>query len=246
MTASIESANVVGYKTDALAGDNFNMIAIPFTTVTGENIDLNDGSVVFENLIEGEYAGADCDYIEIWNPANDGYTFHFYYPGEGWTDESGNGYFSDDYPEGLPAGAAMWLDAYNGEREGQLKVTFSGAVEASESVSYELVGNNFNMLANPYPVAWNPNNDSITWTGVIEGEYAGADCDYIEVWNPANDGYTFHFLYPGEGWTDESGNGYFEDDYPEGLPAGTPVWFDAFDGEREAKLSVTFSSPISK
>ena len=230
----IESANVVGYSTTQMISGKYNMIAVPFNPVNGTGF-MFDGDVLFENVVEGEDF-ADGDNILIWNAETSGYTFHYYYVGEGWTDDSGNGYFADDYPNGLPAGSAMWYLAANNDK--QVKITFAGAVESDADVTYTLIKGKYNMIANPYPVSFDPNEASqVEWSGVVEGEDF-ADTDNILVWNPQTSGYTFHYYYAGEGWTDDSGNGYFADDYPNGLPAGSAMWYLATPGD--GQLSVKF------
>ena len=109
--AEITSANVVGYKTDALTDGNFNMVSVSFNNVDGTGVQLNGGNVTFENLITGFDFSDGPDLIEVWNPETSGYTYHYFYDQDGWTDDSGNGYFEDDYPDGLPAGAAFWYEA---------------------------------------------------------------------------------------------------------------------------------------
>ena len=240
--ADVTSANTVGYIGNTLADGNFNMIAASFNKVDGTGLQPNDGDLKFENLIEGTTFGSDVDTIEVWDP-NRGYTYHFYYEGDGWTDDSGNGYFEDDYPNGLAAGDAMWLEAAAGH-DGDLKVTIAGAVEDADDVPYELVAGNFNMISNPYPINWDPNDSTkVAFENIIEGTTFGSDVDTIEVWDP-NRGYTYHFYYEGDGWTDDSGNGYFEDDYPNGLAAGQPVWFEAAPNANVP--TVTFLNPLKK
>jgi hypothetical protein len=130
----------------------------------------------------------------------------------------------------------MWYLAAN--NDSNVKITFAGAVESDADVTYNLTRGNYNMIANPFPVAFDPNDTTkVEWTGVVEGEdFAGTD--NILVWNPATSGYTFHYFYAGEGWTDDSGNGYFADDYPDGLPAGSAMWYLATQGD--GNLSVKF------
>ena len=134
--ADVTSANIVGYTTSQMYSvdeeltTKFNMIAVPFNTVAGEGIDLNDGSLQTKNLIEGYSVDGTCDVIQIFDPEIDDYTRHFYYVGDGWTDDSGNGYFEDDYPDGIPAAGAFWLETTADHEDGvPLTVTFFNPIK---------------------------------------------------------------------------------------------------------------------
>lgn len=81
--AEITSANVVGYKADTLTDGNFNMVSVSFNNVDGSSVQLNNGSVTFENFITGFDFSDGPDLIEVWNPETSGYTYHYFYDQDG-------------------------------------------------------------------------------------------------------------------------------------------------------------------
>jgi hypothetical protein len=179
---------------------------------------------------------------------NSGYALFYYNNVENvWKDSDDVGTFADAYPDGLPAGACMWYEAYAGaERSEPLSITFAGSVENTSDVEYALVGNNFNMVANPYPVSYDLNDsNAVTFTGVVGSDWADS-CDFIEIWNPVDSGYSLFYYNTIEGvWKDSDDTGTFGDWYPNGLPAGTPFWYEAFaSDERDGNLTITFKKPF--
>ena len=129
-SAAVESANIVGYKTDTLAGDNYNMIAIPFNAVDGKGIDLNGNDITIANhSVNGDFTDDGVDLIQIWRPDLNGYDEFYFYEDEGkWCMTDGNDtpfIECDGYENGLPAGTAFWYNANkNATRAGALSITF--------------------------------------------------------------------------------------------------------------------------
>ena len=121
-------------------------------------------------------------------------------------------------------------------------------VESVNIVGYEtkaLVADEFNMLGG-------------TFTGVGKAGYslnrdfkgenltAGADlftADTILIHDATTGIFTTYYLYEGDdtwaaGWYNAGSDDLFEDDYPNGLPAGTPFWYVAKAGTGD--FSITF------
>ena len=261
--ADVTSANIVGYMTPTTVEDDFNMIAIPFYNVDGSGLDFNR-DITVKGVATGEGA-QECDFVHVYINSDGWYFLYNHHdelaPGQrghmddGWytTDDEEIG---DYFPDGFPVGTAMWYEAYaDGERSEPLSITFSGEVEGAKSVTLEnLAGDDFNMISNPYPVAWDPNNaEAVQFENVATGEGA-QDCDFIHVYI---NGDGWYFLYnhhdelaPGQrghmddGWytTDDEEIG---DYFPDGIPAGTAMWYEAFGGaDRAGDLGITFFSTI--
>ena len=250
--AEITSANVVGYRTEALTDGNYNMIAVSFNGVDGEGIDLNGSGITINNhsVTEEPYDDG-TDYIQIWNPVDSGYA-EFYYSlyDEAWV--SADGSYTpfiecEGFESGLPAGATAWYIASNmAEREGDLSMTVAGAV-ADDADTTILASDNFNMVASPYPVAVDFNNPEtvVIQNHSITEEPFDDGTDYIQIWDPVNSGYAeFYYSLYDEAWVAADGSytpfnetAGFED----GLPVGVAFWYNASaDAVREGDLSITF------
>ena len=253
---AVESANIVGYKTDTLAGDNFNMIAIPFNAVDGKGIDLNGTDITIANhSVNDDYTEDSTDLIQVWRPDLNGYDDFYFYSDEGkWCSADGNDtpfIECDGYENGLPAGATAWYQASkNAERAGALTITVSGAIEEDADVC-TLAGDNFNMVANPYPVAIDLNNSAqvVIANHSVNDDYTEDSTDLIQVWRPDLNGYDDFYFYSDEGkWCSADGNDtpFIEcDGYEDGLPAGTAFWYQASkNAERAGALTITFINPL--
>ena len=232
------------------------MISIPFAGVGGGNVPVS--AIQVKNFAATDYNQEnDYDWIMIWDnetcaPKN------FFYCVEdnlGWVDD-GFAPMEESYPEGLHAGQCFWYLANSGaDREGPLSITIAGQVEGKNDVTFDLVSKtaaieNYSMLANPYPVAWSPNNAEqcvIANFGATDYNQEN-DYDWIMVWDnkicaPKN------FFYCEEdnlGWVDD-GFAPLEETFENGIPAGNAFWYLANSGvERAGKLSITFFNPLKK
>ena len=246
--AQVESVNIVGYETKALVAGDFNMIGGAFNSVGKDGYSLNN-DFKGENLTAG--AGlATSDTILIHDATTGGYTTYYLYEGDpvykaGWYNAGSDDLFDDDYPNGLPAGSAFWYLAK--ATTVNASVTFSGDVPLGASYTKDLVRGDFNMVMSPYPVALNLNDATeVTLVGATAG--AGlASSDTILIHDAATGGYTTYYLYEGDpvykaGWYNAGSDDLFEDDYPDGLPAGTPFWYMAKAGTGD--FSITFLRPF--
>ena len=250
--SSFFTCSTVGYITDNLTKGNFNAVAINFTSVDGKGIQLND--IVGDGL-HGAVNGDDADLIQIWNPLTSGYEKWYYYVDEsdhtwdGWWDyPNGTTEFSEVHPTGLANGTAVWYLSHKNSTGGS--ATMSGAVDASKTVTLSLTRGNFNQVANPFPVGLQLNNaDQVTWVNAI-GNTDGDKADLIQIWNPATSSYEKWYYYVDEsdhswdGWWDyPNGTTEFSETHPNGLPAGTPVWYNA-KGILGQTFDVTFKTPM--
>ena len=268
--ADVTSANVVGYQNQNLAKGKgmFTMVSVPFVHVSDtKGFDLEN-----DLTLEGKHGDADwtpskSDQIWVWDPAKgaSGAYNKFYWdvgfddPSEGWdpgwTEVVGQELmFADMYPNGLPEGGAFYFQ--NSEANAKA-LTVSGAVESKDEAEIDLAAGKgmFTMVGNPYPVA--TDLEKLT----LEGKHGDADwtpskSDQIWVWDPAKGAsgaynkfyWDVGFDDPSEGWdpgwTEVVGQKLmFADIYPNGIPSGTPFYFQ--NSETGAK-SVTFVSPLIK
>ena len=245
---------VVGYQTkdinctDPEMPDVYNMLSVPFAGVDGGTIPVT--SLQFTNVVRGD-GPQDCDFIQIWN-GEGGFNNYYCYTDDGeWYNCDSDEPLVDDYADGIPAGTAMWFLALVAEREGAPTFTVSGAVEGSADVTFALncedaeMPDVYNMLGNPYPCTWSPNNaDQCEIANVARGD-GPQDCDFIQVWN-GEGGFNNYYCYVDDGvWYNCDSDAELEDDYPDGIPAGTAMWYLALVTEREGDLTITFKNPLA-
>jgi hypothetical protein len=242
--AQVESVNIVGYETKALVAGEFNMLGGTFTGVGKAGYSLNN-DFKGENLTAGPDSFS-ADTILIHNAATGIYTTYYLYQGDGtyqagWYNAVSDEWFDDDYPTGLPAGSSFWY--LTKATTVNAKVTFAGDVPMDASYAKDLVRGDFNMVASPYPVALNLNDVAqVTLTGATAGPDSFTS-DTILIHNAATGIYTTYYLYEGDGtyqagWYNAVSDELFEDDFPNGLPAGKPFWYLAKAGTGD--FSITF------
>ena len=189
----------------------------------------------------------------IWNPLTSGYEKWYWYADnthdyDGWYDQfTGEIAFETVHPDGLEPGSAVWFLSHANSKGGP--AAFSGAVEGAATYTITITRGNYNLFNNPYPVAFKFNDlDNIDWSKAISGG-AFANSDQIKIWNPVTSGYENWYWYADsthawDGWYDEgTGEIPFETVHPDGLPAGTPVWYLA-KGTLGETFDVTFKSPL--
>ena len=245
---AVESANIVGYNTDTLVKGKFNLISLPFAGVSG-------GAQTLASAMSGSWNGGetsnDGDQLKVWDPATASYKVYYYYEDsthqwDGWYDNSGSYYF-DDCPEnagGLEAGWTAWYLSRGSENP---TVTMSGAIAPEDDVSFTVYGGGFTMIANPFPVAFQPNTATqVDWGAIHAGETSN-DGDQIKLWTAATGSYSVYYYYADsthqwDGWYDNSGSYYFEDVVPEGIAAGQPFWYLSRDA-KGTNHTVKFYNP---
>jgi hypothetical protein len=158
---------------------------------------------------------------------------------------------SDDYPAGIAAGSAMWYLAWvSDSREGAPAFTVSGAISNLDDTSFTLnsasteTADVYNMLGNPYPTAWSPDNSNqCVIENVVRGD-GPQECDFIQVWN-GNGGFNNYYCYADDGlWYNAVTDASINDDYSNGIPAGTAMWYLAWVADRAGDLKITFFNPV--
>ncbi len=228
LALAVDSANVVGYQQYSLTAGQFYMVGVQFGVVgTAEGIPMKD-------LVKGTIPyGTQIQILQANGQAYDIYT----YMQEAYDE------VSDDFIPGwanvgeeivstpITAGTCFWLKS-----DSAATVQIAGQVLAS-SAPLTATGGQFNMVANPYPVALNPTDD-VAWTGLSYG-------DQLQVLQANGQAYDI-YTYMQEGY-DES-----LDDFVPGwanvgeeiihtgiVPVGAGCWVYP-----ASNLTITFTSPL--
>ena len=241
-------STTVGYNTDTLVKGKFNLISLPFAGVDGNNSTL---AKAMSGSWNGGETSDDGDQIQVWNPSTTGYTVYYYYTDDshewdGWYDAAGVNYFDDceENAGGLEPGWTAW---YLSRGTTSPTVTMSGAIASEDDVSITVYGGGFSLIANPFPVALQPNDKKqVNWGAIHSGETSD-DGDQIQLWNASTTGYTVYYYYEDDshewdGWYDAAGVNYFEDVEPDGIPAGQPFWYLSRDA-KGTNHTVKFLNP---
>ena len=179
--ADVESSNVVGFTTKSVEAGKFNMIAVQFNKA-GEaigKVDMNDliklSSEITPGAFDSDFAGA--PEIQVLNGA--GYDMYYYISDA--TDDEDNplgyncwadadGYELKDVNK-LNLGNGFWFRSFvNGT------ITVLGEVKAEANAVVNFTGHTFDIIANPFPVAFSFAN--VTVTGItpstFESDFVGA------------------------------------------------------------------------
>lgn len=260
----MESANIVGYTTNEIEKDStalkYTMMSIPFTSVDGSGISLQD--INFANPTLG--LGFDtADEVLLWLPDVQTYEKYYLYGVKGyedvlpptWKSNADDTPFDTAHPNGLPAGTVFWYYAKATSEAGSM--TVSGQVADDSYVTFEIghatSGNNYYFVANPYPTALN-----IAWDGgqVDWGEATlglGFDtADEILIWDPSVQTYVKYYIYGVKGyesqlvptWKSNADDSLFSSAYPNGLPVGTPFWYYSKKADTAITQTIKFNNPL--
>ena len=254
----IQSQNIVGYNTVTLK-PGYNMLALNFQSVSeaAKEISIQD---MIPGKTEGLKAGANAgsgDNILVYNPETSDYTYYFLYKNARKEDAKDYNWCSMDsgYPiadKTFKNGDAFW---YLSQGKEDVSISIAGAVAIDTSSTIEIV-QGYNMIANAFPVNFNPNALGVEyWKKAVDaGASAGANAgsgDNILVYNPETNGYTYYFLYKNARKEDAKDykwcsmdSGYPDiDPSAECVPVGKGVWY-LHQGETTFKL--TIPSPLAK
>lgn len=239
---------IVGYNTDTLVKGKYNLISLPFSAVDGGNSTLK--AAMSGSWFGGETSD-DGDVLRVWNAANESYTVYYYYTDDshkwdGWYDASGMNYFDDcaENTDGLEAGWTAW---YLSRGTANPTVTMAGAIPPEDDISFTIYGGGYTMIANPFPIAFQPNTATqVDWGAIHAGETSD-DGDVIRLWNAGNESYTVYYYYADDshkwdGWYDASGMNYFEVIETEGIAPGQPFWYLSRD-TKGTNHTVKFFNP---
>ena len=232
----------VGYNTDTLVKGKFNLISLPFAGVDGNNSTLATAMSGSWNGGEDSDSG---DQIKVWDAAAGGYTVYYYYTDsshewDGWYDITGSYYFDDctENAGGLEPGWTAW---YLSRGESNPTVTMAGAIAPEDDITVTIYGGGFNLIANPFPVSFQPNTATqVNWGDIHGGEDSDSG-DQIKIWDANAGGYNVYYYYS-DSTHDITGSYYFEEVVPEGIAAGQPFWYLSRD-TKGTNHTVKFFNP---
>ena len=223
----ITSANTVGYSGATINADQWYLVGVQFADVSSSTEVADFNSLLSTTCTPGEYGdGSDLTFgnapmIQVLKP--NGLTYSFYYlisdadDGNGnytataWVDAEGFNLTSADL-QTLSKG--FWFKSHTA---GTLNC--AGQVSALSSFERNVPGGQFEIVANPYPVALSLNAPAIS--GFTPGEYGdGSDLSFgnapmIQVLNANGLTYSFYYLisdaddgngnYTATAWVDAEG-----------------------------------------
>ena len=178
----ISSANTVGYSGQSVVAGQFYMVGVQFADVGAADI-ANFNSLINTTCTPGEYGdGSDftmgnAPQIQVLNSDGLSYTKYYYISdaydstdnpvaGNCWADA--NGYIATSADQ-LALSKGFWFKAMAAGT-----ITCSGQVSASSDIGNTVTADQFNIVANPYPVALDLN--APTSANFTPGEYGdGSD-----------------------------------------------------------------------
>ena len=201
----ITSANTVGYSGTTINADQWYLVGVQFADVQSvlETADFN--SLLSTTCTPGEYGdGSDFTFgnapmIQVLTADGQGYDFYYYisdaddgngnYTATAWVDAGG---FNLDSTAALALSKGFWFKSHSA---GTLNC--SGQVSALSEFERNVPAGQFEIVANPYPVALSLN--APTTTGFTPGEYGdGSDFTFgnapmIQVLTADGLGYDFYY-----------------------------------------------------
>jgi hypothetical protein len=237
LAAEVVSENIVGYQTLDITPGKFNMLAVQWDAVGGDDLDIQ--AILADPLGAGLQGGmfatmADADELQVWDPTTSNYALYWLYDSGGkyptwdgrWIDK-GTG---DPAAAPFAKGSAFWLLSKGTTAASLLS---AGQAPAVGAVTNTLVPGKFNMIANPYPAPYalnGPLAPDLLAAGAQGGIFATmADADELQVWDPTTSNYALYWLYDSGGeyptwdgrWIDK-GTG---DPTAAELPMGAAAWY---------------------
>ncbi len=213
----LESANVVGYNSTAIAGGKLSCISLQFAEVGGDADYANLGKLTSSGLTAGEYdtMNTDAPCIMIYDGAG-GYEYYYYISDAfdadenevtAWADPNGN---AIDVKELV--GTGFWLKVPEATcTTGTL--TQSGEVSDAATSTINIAAG-LTLAGNPYPIALNISK--VTTSGLEAGEYdtMNTDAPCIMIYD-GEGGYEYYYYISDAfdadenevtAWADPNGN----------------------------------------
>ena len=212
---AIESANVVGYNTQAVQGDKLYCIGLQFADVGVAGDLASIAKLSTSGVTPGAYdtMGTDAPCIMIYNGV--GYDYFYYisdaYDADGnevtaWADNNG-----DEATTQKALGTGCWLRIPAGKATDG-SVTESGEVNDADTSTIN-IANGLTLASSPYPVALNM--AKVTTSGLVAGAYdtMGTEAPCIMTYNGV--GYNYYYYisdaYDADGnevtaWADNNGD----------------------------------------
>ncbi len=199
--AQVQSANTVGYTSQAIAADTYYLIGTQFETVGG-----TAATIAFDDLISMSgvsacsYDNQETDGAEIDILAGNGYVPYYYISDAYDADDKAVGHdcWAKDGYECTAAnaqslGTGFWLKVPAAAISGTATLKTCGQVNAAQTLTVSFPGNNvFALISNPFPVATGLQN--VTTTGVTACAYDDQETDGAEIDVLAGNGYVPYYF----------------------------------------------------
>lgn len=182
----MESANVVGYVSTAnVQAGKFYLIAQHFQTCSGATVDLQD--FITSSDMQGGTDDDNSPNIKLW--AGNGYDDYYFYAEDLFGNENCWGMdtmIADDVSVDLAKGAFL-------KTKNNCSITVAGKVASADSINVPLTAKSFNLIANPYPVAFDINGNKVAWADALIGGTDDSDSPNLKLW--AGNGYDDYYFY---------------------------------------------------
>lgn len=148
---AVESANVVGYTSATLEANKFYLIAAQFQDTTGTSVDLQDFIKSSDMAGSADFDDETAPNLKIWNGNN--YDDYFFWAEDYFGEENvwcDGGMKVDDVSVDIGNGAFLKV-------KNACTITVAGQVAAAATLKVPLTAGVFNLIANPYPIAFDIN-----------------------------------------------------------------------------------------
>ena len=241
------------------------MIAADFQTVGNSTAQK---TIKINEFIKGDYYGdpddivANCPVIQIWDAENNIYaTWHFYANSTGpkaskkhnfWGLDDDKGKYDEYMAATINLGQAVWF-----KFKENCTITVAGQVVEVSTSTVDVNPGEWNMIANPWPIALKINT-GIDWAAQVEaGNMCGdpddivGNCPIIQIWDSENDVYaTYHFYANSTGpkaskkhnfWGLDDDKAKYDEYMAATVPAGYGFWFKYGMQPTDKPMTLTFT-----
>ena len=218
----VESANTVGFTTKTIAADTFYLCGIQF-----EEVGNGTGAIKLDDLISmsgiqaSGYSSmeANAAQIQILNASGSGYNKYYYISDAydsggsevtGWAD--GNGDLAES---AINIGKGFWFKAPAAAISGTASLTLNGQVSENASGVVTFTANTFALAANPFPVAVDFADVTVSGITAVGYDDMESDAAQIQVLNASGSGYNRYYYINDAydaggatvtGWSDGNGD----------------------------------------
>ena len=182
----MESANVVGYVSTAnIQAGKFYLIAQHFQDTTGGSVDLQN--FITSSDMQGGTDDDNSPNLKLWDGV--GYDDYYFYSEDLFGNENCWGLgtlMADAVPVNLAKGA--FLKTIN-----NCTISVAGQVASADSMNVPLSANVFNLIANPYPIAFDINGNKVAWADALIGGTDDDNSPNMKIWDGV--GYDDYYFY---------------------------------------------------
>ena len=199
---ALESANTVGYTTRTVTQGDWALVGAQFETTASQSMDIN-------SFIKGDFTPQDeiqdAPLIQVWD-SSEGLVSYYYLTEDGTLDEEGWADSSTTLVDiEIPLGSAVWFRDNNED----CTITVAGQVGAV-GASVDATAGGWNLLANPYPTAFELNGDKVDWSELVPKDEI-QDAPLLQVWDSSEGLVSYYYLTEDgtldeQGWADSSTN----------------------------------------